>query len=676
MKDCQIRQVSPDGTISAFAGDGVCSSQYGAIQLGPLPGPATTTAIGMPTGVATDAAGNVYIADCTYYTGTGPGCTQGSILKVSGGQISQMVTPAQIGAAWAGTANNPDFVGQAAAWGVRAANGRVYLSDPVDDVVDSVSSSFTTTSGNVTTMAGNGTQGDAGDGHPATSAQLYDPTGLFVDPAGNIFIADSKNAAVREVTAGNGDITTIAGTGTANAGGGSGDGGPATSAQLDKPFGVLEDSSGNVYIADYAGLCVREVTAGTISTFAGACGKIGYDVSATGVTAASLRFGGNSSDSPPGGPSSLALMPGGGQLLINDYGDNVVALATLATVTPTTPVITNLPTSASAGTTYTAVVSTSSTGTTSVTSSTPSVCSASGTIVTLSAAGTCTVTPQVAANAEYAAASGTARSFTVTPVTSPTSATQGYWMVASDGGIFNYGTAQFYGSTGSIHLNKPIVGMASTPDGKGYWLVASDGGIFSEGDAAFYGSTGSIHLNQPIVGMASTPDGKGYWLVASDGGIFSYGDAAFYGSTGSIHLNQPIVGMAASPDGKGYWLVASDGGIFNYGSADFYGSTGGTKLNKPIVGMSAAPDGKGYWLVASDGGIFNYGSAGFQGSAGAVPLNKPIVGMGATPDGGGYWLVASDGGIFNYGDAAFEGSAGGTPLNQPVVGLASVITPT
>jgi hypothetical protein len=72
--------------------------------------------------------------------------------------------------------------------------------------------------------------------------------------------------------------------------------------------------------------------------------------------------------------------------------------------------------------------------------------------------------------------------------------------------------------------------MAATPDGKGYWLVASDGGIFREGDAVFYGSTGSLHLNKPIVGMAATPDGKGYWLVASDGGIFRGGDAVFYGS--------------------------------------------------------------------------------------------------------------------------------------------------
>jgi len=246
----------------------------------------------------------------------------------------------------------------------------------------------------------------------------------------------------------------------------------------------------------------------------------------------------------------------------------------------------------------------------------------------------------------------------------------GYWLVASDGGIFSEGGAPFKGSTGGMTLNKPIVGVTATPDGNGYWLVASDGGIFNYGDAAFDGSPGGLRLNKPIVGMAATPDGKGYWLVASDGGIFNYGDASFYGSAGGLTLNKPVVGMAATPDGKGYWLVASDGGIFDYGDAAFYGSTGGIPLNKPIVGMAATPDGKGYWLVASDGGIFNYGDASFYGSAGGLTLNKPVVGMAATPDGKGYWLVASDGGIFNYGDAAYAGSTGGTPLSEPIVGMA------
>ena len=246
----------------------------------------------------------------------------------------------------------------------------------------------------------------------------------------------------------------------------------------------------------------------------------------------------------------------------------------------------------------------------------------------------------------------------------------GYWEGASDGGIFAFGDAGFFGSMGGRPLNKPIVGVAATPDAKGYWEAASDGGIFAFGDAAFYGSTGSLTLNKPIVGMAATPDGHGYWLVGSDGGIFAFGDAGFYGSTGSLTLNKPIVGMAGTPDGRGYWLVASDGGIFAFGDASFFGSTGALHLNQPIVGMAGTPDGRGYWLVASDGGIFNFGDAAFFGSTGAITLNKPIVGMAGTPDGQGYWLVASDGGIFNFGDAGFFGSMGGQPLNKPIVGMA------
>jgi hypothetical protein len=251
----------------------------------------------------------------------------------------------------------------------------------------------------------------------------------------------------------------------------------------------------------------------------------------------------------------------------------------------------------------------------------------------------------------------------------PGAPTTGYWLTASDGGIFSFGNAQFYGSTGALTLNQPIVGMAPTPTHHGYWLVAADGGIFSFGDAQFYGSTGAIHLNRPIVGMAPTRSGNGYWLVASDGGIFSFGDALFYGSTGAIHLNQPIVGMAPTQSGNGYWLVASDGGIFSFGDALFHGSTGAIHLNQPVVGMAPTRGGNGYWLVASDGGIFSFGDALFHGSTGAIHLNQPIVGMAPTPGGAGYWLVASDGGIFAFGDAPFLGSTGAIRLNRPVVGM-------
>ena len=244
----------------------------------------------------------------------------------------------------------------------------------------------------------------------------------------------------------------------------------------------------------------------------------------------------------------------------------------------------------------------------------------------------------------------------------------GYWLVASDGGVFAFGDAPFHGSTGAIRLNRPVVGMAATPSGRGYWLVASDGGVFAFGDAQFHGSTGNIVLNRPIVGMSATPSGKGYRLVASDGGVFAFGDAQFHGSTGGTRLNQPVVGMAATPSGNGYWLTASDGGVFAFGDASFHGSTGAIRLNQPMVAMAASPSGRGYRLVASDGGVFAFGDAQFHGSTGAIRLNRPVVGTAATPTGGGYWLIAADGGVFAFGDAVYLGSTGNLRLNQPVVG--------
>jgi len=191
-----------------------------------------------------------------------------------------------------------------------------------------------------------------------------------------------------------------------------------------------------------------------------------------------------------------------------------------------------------------------------------------------------------------------------------------------------------FGNVSSATLHAPIVsvpnpetyvGMAGGDGNLGYWLVrrgggvSPDGGVYAFGDAAFYGSVPGVlppgaSLNQPVVGIASTQDGKGYWMVASDGGVFSFGDAHFWGSVGGTHLNKPVVGMAQNNVG-GYWLVASDGGIFSF-NATFYGSTGSIVLNQPVTGMAATNDGNGYWMVAADGGIFAFGDAPFWGSGG------------------------------------------------------------
>jgi hypothetical protein len=162
----------------------------------------------------------------------------------------------------------------------------------------------------------------------------------------------------------------------------------------------------------------------------------------------------------------------------------------------------------------------------------------------------------------------------------------GAWDVASDGGVFAFCGAPFYGSLGGMHLNAPVVGVVATPDRNGYWLVAADGGVFAFGDAQFYGSMGGHPLNKPVVGMAATPDGKGYWLVASDGGVFAFGDASFEGSMGGKPLAQSMQGIAANPDGTGYWTAAQDGGVFAFGDAPFLGSPVG-HTDAPIVGIVA-----------------------------------------------------------------------------------------
>jgi uncharacterized protein (TIGR03437 family) len=145
------------------------------------------------------------------------------------------------------------------------------------------------TTGVLTLAAGNGTQGFSGDNGPATGAQLYLPYGLAVDVAGNLYIAEYGNHRIRKVS--NGVITTVAGSGPTgiNSGGYTGDNGPATSAQLNHPSGVAVDSAGSLYIADYANQCVRKVSNGVITTVAGN-GAPGYSGDGGPATSARLWF--------------------------------------------------------------------------------------------------------------------------------------------------------------------------------------------------------------------------------------------------------------------------------------------------------------------------------------------------------------------------------------------------
>jgi len=169
-----------------------------------------------------------------------------------------------------------------------------------------------------------------------------------------------------------------------------------------------------------------------------------------------------------------------------------------------------------------------------------------------------------------------------------------------------------------------VVGMAATPSGKGYWLVASDGGIFSYGDAQFYGSTGSLQLNQPIVGMLAGPGGSGYFLVAADGGVFSYGSAPFYGSLGGQALKRSIVAAVSTPTGNGYWFTDSAGLVTNFGSASYYGSAP-ANLFRPIVGMADAPGNGSFVGSPYPSGAYGFDISKYQ--CGNLPTGAHSIGI-------------------------------------------------
>jgi len=259
----RIRKVSASGIITTIAGSG--SSCIPAPTCGGFSGdggPATAALLGQPQGVAVDAFGNVYIADTN----------NNRIREVSANGVITTV-------AGSGTTCSPNSCGSFSGDGGPAtsatlynpfgvavdASGNLYIADAANSRIRKVS-----TSGIITTVAGSTTFGFSGDGGPATSAQLNAPEAVAVDLAGNIYISDTSNSRIRKVSAGTGIITTVAGNGTQ---GFSGDGGPATSAAVDRPFGVAVDASGNIFIAVNfpSSLRVREVSAasGIITTFAG-----------------------------------------------------------------------------------------------------------------------------------------------------------------------------------------------------------------------------------------------------------------------------------------------------------------------------------------------------------------------------------------------------------------------
>jgi sugar lactone lactonase YvrE len=359
----RIRKVAAaSGVITTFAGNG----SYGFSGDG---GAATSARLADPAEIAIDGAGNLYIADAGNHRIRKITAATGVITTVAGsgtpgyGGDGSVATAAQLdapeGVAIDGAGNlyiadtdNHRVRKVAAGSGVittlagsgvygfsgdgaaaiaaqmRSPNavavdgaGNVYISDANNERIRKVDAA----DGNITTVAGTGSWGFSGEGGAATSATLNAPSGLAVDAAGNVFVADTGNHRIRKITVSTGLITTIAGSGTHGFGG---DGGAATAAQLDQPQAVAVDGAGNVYIADEANQRVRRVTAPTapallMTTIAGT-GQYGFSGDGAAATAAHLRR-----------PAGVAV-DGAGNVYVADRDNNRIRKVTAATGVITT----------------------------------------------------------------------------------------------------------------------------------------------------------------------------------------------------------------------------------------------------------------------------------------------------------------------------------------------------
>ena len=282
----RIRKVTTAGIISTFAGTGAPGFSGDG-------GPATAAKLWEPMSVSIDAIGNMYIADNANFVIRK--VTTAGIISTIAGDTTQGYS-GDGGPATAAALNQPSYACADAA-------GNVFIADEFNSVIRKVN-----TAGIISTFAGDTTQGYSGDGGPATAAQLSYASGIALDVAGNFYIADNANNRIRKVNT-SGIITTIAGNGTL---GYSGDGGPATAAELSAPTFITTDNAGNVYFTDGNNNRLRMInTAGIISTIAGN-GLMGYGGDGGPATAAKLNT-----------PQGITI-DAAGNLYIADWSNNRV----------------------------------------------------------------------------------------------------------------------------------------------------------------------------------------------------------------------------------------------------------------------------------------------------------------------------------------------------------------
>lgn len=321
-----VRQINTGGTISTFAGDCTATPCTGSFS---GDGAAATKAgLNSPSGMTIDSSSNFYIADTDNY----------EIRKVTGGTISTVAGKNSLGASFAGNLGAATSAGLWNPSGVAVDSaGNIYIADAFNNVVRVVCQTQTPiactnnafiggviwAAGDINTFAGNNAAGAGyqGDGGVATGSLLNNPAAVLLDAAGDLYISDSGNSAIRKVAAGTSIITTVAGDGSAIPGY-TGDGGPATQAKLNNPKGIAVDSTGNLYIADTGNSAVRMVnaTTGVITTIAGN-GTPGSSGNGGLATSAQLYF-----------PTGVAV--NGGKVYIADSANNAIRLLTPAAQVP------------------------------------------------------------------------------------------------------------------------------------------------------------------------------------------------------------------------------------------------------------------------------------------------------------------------------------------------------
>ena len=538
----RIRRIDPSGTITLFAGTGLKTTPPG-------------DNVALTQAGIQDPKQMMIVNDVLYFCDTAHNMIRSIDLKAASPVVKNVVGTIQSkryggdgGPASQANLNSPKGM-------FLEPDGTMLISDTDNNLVRKV-----TPDGIIHTIAGDVNaaqqaaattgatttklQGDSsGDGGPAVNAHLNGPRGIIADAAGNIYVAETLGARIRRIDP-QGNITTIAGTGTANGRGSVvGDPGPspALQAQFNWPHDLLL-KDGNLYVADQKDNRIRVIFAA-----ADAPGSTGAGAPAPGGSQPG-------SGPPPAGHSTGGTGRSGYWMLGNEgkvyaFGD-ARSLGDPSAVLPAGAHAVHIEPTPSANGYW--------------------IIDDGGAVYAygdaLSAGG---VTPAQLGSGEK-----------VTSL-SPTPSGKGYWIFTTKGRVFTFGDARSFGDMAGKALNGAVRSSVATPSGNGYYMVASDGGVFAFGDAAFRGSMGATKLNQPVESLVPTRDGAGYWLVASDGGIFAFGDAAFRGSMGATKLNKPVVGMVRY--GDGYLMVGADGGIFDFSDTPFSGSLGANPPAHPIV---------------------------------------------------------------------------------------------